>query len=113
MFSSGIFGQQPNGGVQAVPSVFDTYSRGIRGNLIGATDAVGSISACDSLMQTSTILSYVISVTVIVLLILVAFNFNYVLIVVLMAIVTIISIYQSIIMSNKNCNGLFGGWFSG
>lgn len=109
-------GQSPQLSTSNAPysSIFDSYAQGIRGNLVrGTSDAVDSISACDALMQTSTILSYAITILVIVLFIGVAFSFNYVFLVVLGGIVTIVSVYQSIIMSNKNCNGLFGGWFSG
>lgn len=92
-------------------SVFDNYARGIRGNVItGTTDALDAITKCDGLIRTSTILSYVISVIVILLLIGVAFSFNYTFLLILVGIVAIVSIYQSIILSNKDCNSLFDNW---
>lgn len=92
-------------------SVFDNYARGIRGNVIvGTSDALDTMTQCDNLMRTSTILSYVISVMVILLLIGVAFSFNYTFLLILVGIVAIVSIYQSIILSNKDCNSLFSSW---
>lgn len=102
-----------NGRNGASTSIFDNYARGIRGNVVQSTsDALDSITKCDNLMKTSTILSYVVSVVAILLLIAVAFNFNYAYTVILAAIVTIVSIYQSILFSSKKCNGLFGNWDS-
>lgn len=91
-----------------VPSVFDNYARGIRGNVVvGTSDAIDVISQCDSMIKTTTVLSYIISVLVILLLIGVAFSFNYTFLLILVGIVAIISIYQSIILSNKDCNSMF------
>lgn len=89
-------------------SVFDNYARGIRGNVITDTgDALDSMTKCDQLIRTSTVLSYVISIMVILLLIGVAFSFNYTFLLILVGIVTIVSVYQSIILSNKDCNSMW------
>lgn len=91
-----------------VPSVFDNYARGIRGNVVvGTSDAMDVISQCDSMIRTTTVLSYVVSVLIILLLIGVAFSFNYTFLLILAGIVAVISIYQSIVLSNKDCNSMF------
>lgn len=89
-------------------NAFDNYTRGIRGNVVaGAVDALDAISTCDSVMWVNSLLTYVLTVVIILLLICVSFNFNSVISIVLASVATIITVYQSIILSTKSCNGIF------
>lgn len=89
-------------------NAFDNYTRGIRGNVVsGAVDALDTISTCDSVMWMNSLLTYVLTVIIILLLICVSFSFNSVFSIVLASIATIITVYQSIILSTRSCNGIF------
>ena len=90
-------------------TVFDNYTRGIRGNVVrGVSDFLGTWSDCERILRYSVIISYIITFLIVLLLLAIVFKFNSTFLILLTCAITIISMYQSLLVSKKSCYAALG-----
>lgn len=86
-------------------SVFDSYPRGIRGsNLVEGTQVlINSWSDCDYILRYSAICIYIITVLAVILMLSIFFKFPAIVLALTVTLLTLISIYASLLVSKKSC----------
>lgn len=90
-------------------TVFDNYTRGIRGNVVrGVSDFLGTWTDCERVLRYSVVISYIITFLVVLLLLAIVFKFNSTFLILLTCAITVISVYQSLLVSKKSCYTALG-----
>lgn len=90
-------------------SVFDSYNRSIRGNIVrGATSLMNTWSDCDYILRYNRICVYIVTVVLVFTLFALLLKWSNTLVMVLLAIVTFISIYNSLLISKPSCFNILG-----
>lgn len=90
-------------------SVFDSYNRSIRGNVVrGATSLMNTWSDCDYILRYNRICVYIVTVILVFTLFALLLKWSSTLVMVLLAIVTFVSIYNSLLISKPSCFNILG-----
>lgn len=96
-------------GPGAGSTVFDNYTRGIRGNVVrGVSDFLDTWTDCERVLRYSIVISYIITFLVVLLLLAIVFKFNSTFLILLTCAITVISVYQSLLVSKKSCYTALG-----